>query len=98
MSLLGLTGAATDLGDKQVDTERSVLVGEVLLELSNLLLEHVGGVADTTDDTHTTGVGDGGGQLGAGGDVHAGKQDGVLDLEKISERGSDLLCEGGNEG
>lgn len=95
MSLLGLTGAAADLGEKQVDTEGSVLVGEVLLELGNLLLEHVGGVADTTDDTETAGVGDGGSQLGTGSDVHAGKHDGVLDLEKIGDGSADLFCEGG---
>lgn len=93
--LLGLTGATTDLREKQVDTERSVLVVEVLLELGDLLLEHLGGVADTTDDTHATGVGDGGSQLGTGSDVHAGKQDGVLDLEKIGDRGADLLCRKG---
>lgn len=92
MSLLGLTGAATDLGEKQVDTERSVLVVEVRLELLNLLLEHLGGVADTANDTQTAGVGDGGGKLGAGSDVHARKQDGVLDLEKISDGSADLLC------
>lgn len=93
-SLLGLAGAATDLGEEQVDTERSVLIVEVALELVNLIAKHLGGVADTTDDTETTGVGDGGSQLGSSGDVHAGQQDGVLDLEKIRDGRANLLCTG----
>lgn len=90
--LLGLTGIATNLGDKQVNTKGSVLVVEVALELGNLLLEHLWGVSDTADDAHAAGVGDGSRQLGTGGDVHAGQQDGVLDLEKISDGSADLLC------
>jgi len=92
--ILGLTGIATDLGEKQVDAEGGVLVVEVLLELGNLLAEHVGGVADTADDTETASVGDGSSQLGASGHVHAGQQDGVLDLEKIGDGRADLLCKG----
>ncbi len=64
------------------------------LELPNLIAEHVGSVVDATKDTHTAGVGDGRGQLGPGCHVHAGKQNGVVDLEKIGDGGSDLLCEG----
>ncbi len=94
-NLLGLASVATDLGEKQVDAEGGVLVGEMLLELGNLVLEHVGGVADTTDDAHATGVGDGGSQLGAGSDVHTSQEDGVVDLEKIGDRGADLLCKRG---
>lgn len=90
--LLGLTGIATNLGDKQVNTKGSVLVVEVALELGNLLLEHLWSVSDTADDAHTAGVGDGSRQLGTGGDVHAGQQDGVLDLEKIGDGCADLLC------
>lgn len=92
-NLLGLASAATNLGEKQVNAKGGVLVVEVLLELSNLLLEHVGGVADTTDDTHASGVGDGSSQLGAGGDVHTSQEDGVVDLEKIGDGGADFLCE-----
>ena len=90
--VLGLASAATDLGEQQIDTERSVRVIEVLLELRNLLAEHVGSVTDTTNDTETSSVGDGSSQLGAGGDVHTGQKDGVLDLEKIRDGGANLLC------
>lgn len=100
IDLLGLAGRATNLGKQQVDTEGSVLVGQVALELGDLLLEHIGGVANTTDDTQTTGVGDSSRQLGAGGHVHTSQQNWVVDLEKISDGGTDNLwkmfsgCEG----
>lgn len=89
--VLGLAGAATNLGEQQVDTEGTVLVVEVLLELSDLLAEHVGSVTDTTNDTETSGVGDGSSQLGAGGDVHTSQEDRVLDLEKIRDGCTNLL-------
>lgn len=90
--LLGLAGIAANLGKKEIDAEGSVLVDEVRLELVNLLAQHLGSVADTTQDTHTAGIGDGRRELGAGGDVHAGEEDGVVDLEKISDLGADLFC------
>jgi len=93
--VLGLAGIATDLREKEIDTEGGVLVVEVLLELGNLLAKHVGGVADTTDDTETSGVGDGGGETGTGSDVHAGKEHGVLDTEELGGGSADLLCKGG---
>lgn len=48
-------------------------------------------VPDTSDDTDAAGVGDGCSQLGTGGNVHAGKHDGVVDLQEICEGGSYLL-------
>ena len=92
LHLLCLAGAAANLGKKQVDAKRSVLVIKILLELGNLLFQHVRGVANTANDAHAAGVGDSRSQLGAGGDVHASQQDGVLDLEKISDGGANLLC------
>ena len=61
--LLGLSCAATDLWEEQVDTEWSVLVLEEALELCNLLAEHVWGVADTTNDTDTASIGHGSSEL-----------------------------------
>jgi len=89
--VVGLAGIAANLGKEEIDTEGSVLVDKMRLELLNLLAEHVGGVADTTEDTETTGVGDSGSKVGTGSHVHASKQDGVLDLEKIREGSADLL-------
>lgn len=94
--VLCLASAATDLGKEQVNTKGRVLVVEVALELGDLVLEHVGGVADATDDAEAASVGDGSGQLGAGGDVHAGEDDGVLDPEHLGDGGLDLLCLGGH--
>lgn len=91
-SLLGLAGTAANLGKEKVDTEGSVLVVQVALEFGDLLAEHLGGIANATDDTQTTGVGDSGGQLGPRSHVHAGQQDGVVDLKQISNRGTDLFC------
>lgn len=92
--LLGLAGTATDLGEEQVDTEGSVLIVQVALQLGDLLAEHVRSVANTTDNTQTTGVGDGSRQLGASGHVHTSQQNGVVDLEQIGDRGTDNLCSG----
>lgn len=89
---LGLAGAATDLGQQQVDTERGVLVVEITLQLGNLLAQHIGCVTNTSDDTETTSVGDRGCQFGASGHVHTRQQDGVVDLEQIGNGGTDYLC------
>ncbi len=76
---------------EKVDTEGGVLVLQIALELGNLVTEHLRSVSDTSDDTETTGVGDGRGQLGPGSHVHACQQDGVVDLEQISEGSLDFL-------
>lgn len=90
--LLGLAGTATNLREKKVDTEGSVLVVQVALEFGNLFAEHLGGIANATDHTQTTGVGDSGSELGTRSHVHACQQDGVVDLEQIGDRGADLFC------
>lgn len=92
LDVLGLSCTTANLWEEEVDTEWSILVLEEALELGNLLTEHVWSVADTADDTDTAGVGDGGGELRPGGDVHAGKHDWVLDLEEIGGGGANLLC------
>jgi hypothetical protein len=51
----------------------------------------MGGVADATDHTDATGVGDGCCELRAGGDVHAGEHDGVCDLEQVGGDRADLF-------
>lgn len=90
--ILGLACTAADLGEKQVNAERCVLVVEEALQLGNLLAEHVGSVPNTTEHTQTSGVGDGGSELRSCGYVHAGQQHGVLDLQQVGELGADLLC------
>lgn len=92
LDVLGLAGAAADLGQQQVNAEGGVLVVEEALELGDLVAQHVGGVADAADDAETAAVSNAGGQLGPGSHVHAGEQDGVLDLEQISDGRADLLC------
>lgn len=89
--LLGLTSATTDLRQQEVNTERSLLVSKEALQLGDLLPEHVRCVANTTDDTQTTGVGDCGRQLRASGHVHTSQQNWVVDLEQISDGGTDDL-------
>lgn len=92
LDLLGLTGTTTDLRKKEIDTERSVLVLQVALQLSNLLAQHLWGVTDTTDDAETTGIGDRSSQLGAGSHVHASQQNWVVDLQEISDGSANNLC------
>ena len=65
---------------------------QVALEFGDLFAEHLGGVANATDHTQTPGVGDSGGELGTRSHVHACQQDGVVDLEQISDWGADLFC------
>ena len=92
-ALLRLPRVAADLRDQKINTERRVLVLQEALQLCDLLPKHVWGVANTANDTNTSCVGDGGGELGTGSDVHAGQHDGVVDLEEIGRGGADLLCE-----
>lgn len=89
--LLGLAGAATDLGKQEINAERRVLVGQVALELRDLLSEHVRCVTDATDDTEAAGVGDSSSELGTSSHVHASQHDGVLDLQQVGELGAELL-------
>jgi hypothetical protein len=88
---LGLPGATADLRNQEVHTERCVLVVEEALEFCDLFPEHVWGVADATDHTDATGVGDGCCELGTGGNVHAGEHDGVCDLEQVGGDRADLF-------
>jgi len=89
--VVGLARISTDLRKQKINTERSVLVLQEALELSNLLLEHVWRVADTSNDTETSGICDSSGELRASGNVHASKEDGVVDLQEIGRDRSDLL-------
>jgi hypothetical protein len=85
---LGLARIATDLGKQQIHTKRSILVVQEALQLVNLLAEHVRSIAHTSDDTDTTCIGHGGGELRTGSHVHARKHDRVVDLQKIGDLGS----------
>ncbi len=55
---VGLTSTTADLGEEKINTEGAVLVVEERLKLSNLLAEELWSIANTTDYTDTTGVGD----------------------------------------
>ncbi len=74
----GSTSVTANLGKQKVDTERSILVVQVGLDLVDLDLEHLGGVPETADHTDTAGVGDRGSDFGAGGDVHPGLENAVI--------------------
>lgn len=88
---LGLASVSSDLRKKKVNTKRRALVLQVSLELGDLLAKHVRCVSKTTNDTETSGICDGGSELGSSSHVHTGKYDGVLDLKQIGELGTDLL-------
>jgi hypothetical protein len=90
--LLGLAGASANLGEKQVDTEGSVLVIQVALQLGDLLTEHIRSITNTTDNAQTAGVGDSSRQLRASGHVHTSQQNGVVDLKQIGDGSADDLC------
>ena len=47
--------------------------------------------AYTSDDTQTTGIGNGSGEFWASCNVHTSQQDWVIDLQEIGEGGLDLL-------
>lgn len=90
-NILGLSCITANLRQKQVNAEWRILIVEVSLQFIELLPEHLWCVSDTTDDTETTGVCDGGSQLGAGGHVHTSQEDWVVDLEKISDGSAENL-------
>lgn len=94
LDLLGLAGASSDLREQKINAKRSVLVVQVALELLHLVSEHVRGISDTANHTQSTSVGDSRGKPGAGGNVHAGEEHGVLDLQEIRERSAELLWTG----
>lgn len=91
--LLGLTGGAANLWEKEIDTEWGILVIQVGLELSDLLAEHIWGVSNTSNNTETSGIGDSGSELWASGNIHASQNNWVVDLQKIGGGGADLLCD-----
>lgn len=91
-NVLGLAGGTANLWEKEVDTEWSVLVVQVGLELSDLLAEHIWGVSNTSNNTETSGIGDSGSELWASGNVHTSQNNWVVDLQEISGGGADLLC------
>ncbi len=90
-NVLGLAGRASNLWEKEIDTEWSILIVQERLELGDLLAEHVWGVSNTTEDTETTGIGDGSSELWASGDVHTSQHNWVVDLQEISGGGAELL-------
>jgi len=58
---------------------------QVAFEFGDLLAKHVWGVAHTSNNTDTTGVGDCGSELWSGCNVHASKHDRVPDTEHWEE-------------
>lgn len=91
-SLLGLPRTAANLRNKKIHTEWCVLVVQEALELCNLFSEHVWGVANATDHTDATGIGDSCCELGASSNVHASEHDRMCDLEQVGGHRADLLC------
>lgn len=91
LNSLGLARTSTNLRKQQIDTERRLLVVQVSLELGDLLAQHVWCVSDTTEDTDSSGVGHGSGELRSSSHIHASKHDGVLDLQQIRKLGAELL-------
>ena len=92
-NILGLAGGTANLWEKEIDTEWSVLVVQVGLELSDLLAEHIWGISNTSNNTETSGIGDSSSELWASGNVHTSQNNWVVDLQEISGGGADLLCE-----
>jgi hypothetical protein len=81
------------LRKQEINAERRIFIIQKRLQLSNLFTEHVWCVANSSDDTKTTSVGDSGGELGACRYVHSRKEDRVPDLEQIGHRRANLFWE-----
>lgn len=92
MGLLGLASTATNLGKEQINTEWCVLVLEERLQLGDLLAEHVWGVANSSDNTEATGIGNSGSELRASRNVHASKENWMVDLEEVGGDRAELFC------
>jgi hypothetical protein len=90
--ILGFSCRAADLREQEVNAKGSVLISEVGLQLSDLLSEHLRSVANSANDTQSTGVGNSGSELRTGSNVHARKQDRMRDLEEVGDRCAKLFC------
>lgn len=90
--LLGLSGAASNLRNQEINTKRRILVFQVALEFRDLLPEHVGCVPHSSNDSEAASVGDRCCEFGAGGNIHTSKEDRVVDFEEVGDRGTELFC------
>jgi hypothetical protein len=90
--ILCLSSVTANLWKQEINTEWSVLVDQKALELVDLLTEHLWGVSDTTNNTETTGIGNGSCELWTSSNIHTRKQDWMLDLEEIRDGSFDLFC------
>jgi len=93
LCLLCLTGRATDLREKQIDTEWCILVCEEGLELCDLLAQHIWCVSDASNNTETAGICDCCCEFRTGRNVHTSKEYWMRDLEEVGDRCAELLCE-----
>ena len=90
--LLGLTRTSSDLGQKEINAKRSILVCQEGLQFCDLFPEHVWCVAHSSDDTETSCIGDCGCEFGTGGNVHSSEENRVVNFEEVGDRGAKYLC------
>lgn len=64
---------------------RGTLVVKAVLQVCNLLTQHLRCVANTADDPEPSGIGHGGGEIWTGSDVHASEHDWVLDAKQFRQ-------------
>lgn len=91
MNPLCLPRTTTNLRQQQVDTERGILVIEVLFELCDLLAQLVGCVSETTDDSEAACVSYCCCKLWTCSNVHASQHYRVLDPKEVGCNGPELL-------
>ena len=92
LCLLGLSGTASNLRNQEVHAKWCILILQEALEFRDLLPEHIGCVPHSTNDTEAAGVCDRCCEFGAGGHVHTSEENGVIDFEKVGDRGTKLFC------
>lgn len=92
LCLLGLSGTASNLRNQKIHAKWRILVLQEALEFRNLLSEHIGCVPHSTNDTEAAGVCDRCSEFGAGRHIHTSEKNGVIDFEKVGDRGTNLLC------
>ena len=91
ISLLRFPRIAAHLRDQEINPERRVLILQEALELCYLLPQHIWCVSYSTNDAESARICDSRCELGASGDIHACKHDGVIDPKEVGYCGAELL-------
>ena len=68
--VVGLARRSTDLWKQEINPKGTIFIVEIFLQVGNGFSQKFGGVANATNDTQTTRIGDGGREFWTSNTVH----------------------------